>query len=87
MLAGRAALWADDVVAARGFLRQLDSLPIHGQVAGAARETLRAGIAARSGRMTEANALYDQAVQMWGELGLSVQLGLAQREREEFQRP
>ena len=69
-VAGRAALWARDVNAARDALRGLESVPIHGPNMEASRLTVRAGIGALEGRHDEALGAYREALGLWRDLGL-----------------
>jgi len=52
-------------------LAALDSAGIHGLAIEADRATIRAGIAARQGRLGEALAGYRDALRSWAELGLA----------------
>jgi class 3 adenylate cyclase len=83
-LAGRAALWAGDLMTAERVTHSLDKLEVRGRSAEAMRWTLSAGLAARRGLDGEAEALFDRSEQRWRELDLPLQLGLCLLERDRF---
>ena len=69
-LAARAAVWAEDVEAARADLEGLEGLNRRGRGVALERLTIRAGIAALEGRPADSLAMYREALRGWDELGL-----------------
>jgi hypothetical protein len=76
-LAARAALWAGDVADAAVIVGELDASVRRGEAIGLDRVTLRAGIAAREGRRTDAIAGYRDALRGWRALGCAFDEALA----------
>ena len=74
--AGRAALWAGDLDAARDALRGLEAIPLHGANMEASRLTVRAGIAAVEGHRSEALGPYREALALWRDTGLILEEAL-----------
>jgi hypothetical protein len=68
-LAARAALWDDDLAAARDIIERCDASLLRGRAAGVDRVTVKAGLAAREGKRTEAVAGYREAFRGWRQLG------------------
>jgi class 3 adenylate cyclase/tetratricopeptide (TPR) repeat protein len=66
--AGRAALWAGDVAAARSSLEALNALGAHGKWIDCVRSVLAAGIAAAEGRTAEALSAYRGALRTVSEI-------------------
>ena len=74
LLAGRAAIEAGEIGAARATLDRLDRVGTHGAMLDADRRTILAGVAAAEGRPTEALVEYRDAQRRWRELGLDFDL-------------
>ena len=66
----RASLWLRDAVAAREDLAGVDVSGVHGRIADLRRATIRAGLAALDGRVSEAQNGYRECVRGWHEVGM-----------------
>ena len=76
-IAARAALWRDDAAAASEILKRLADTLLTGQASRLDHESLRAGLAAREGRRTEAVAGYREVLRGWKQLGCDFDEALA----------
>jgi hypothetical protein len=70
-IAARASLWSGDTDRMAAALARLDEIGVHGDAADNDRTTIRAGLAAREGRTSDALRLYRESRQRWQGLGLA----------------
>jgi len=70
-LAGRAAVWSDDLKRLSEVRGMLDDEPRRGNAIDADRLVIGAGIAALEGRAADALATYTEALRSWRDLGLA----------------
>jgi hypothetical protein len=76
-LAGRAALWAEDLSGAKDASRRIGASVYRGQALGLDLATIDAGIAALEGRRADAIAGYRDVLRGWRSLGLAFDEALA----------
>ncbi|MEO6351346.1 MAG: adenylate/guanylate cyclase domain-containing protein [Candidatus Limnocylindrales bacterium] len=69
--AARCALWARDVEALRTDLAAFDATGIHGRVVEIRRTTMRAGLAALEGRLSDALRFFQAAIGGWHDVGMT----------------
>jgi tetratricopeptide (TPR) repeat protein len=86
VLAARAALWTNDVKAARSILDTLQAEPMTGRATSAGIETVEAGLAALGGSQGAA-ADYRRAIARWKDLDLQLPLLLARIDQMRFVGP
>jgi class 3 adenylate cyclase len=75
-VAGRAALWAGDLKAARAILASLEGSGLHGAAITTDRTALRAGVAGLEGRTNEAVNMFREAIRVFRSLGLAFDAAL-----------